>query len=130
MNFINVVSTPYKPPVYSKVREIVDLQEFKPDSENVRALRTSGSSGGSGSIPLYDYPDGKIPKDDTVTDLVLKMRSGKLDRADIDNIKRDFINKVKSDTSKVHSDKVLSAIDKVLGLNDSTGSNTDNGDAE
>ena len=130
MNFINVVSTPYMPPVYCKVREIVDLQEFMPDSENVRAFRISGSSGGSGSVPLYDYPDGKIPKNDTVTDLVLKMRSGKLDRADIDNIKRDLINKAKADTFKAHSDKVLSAIDKVLGLNDSIVSNTDNGAAE
>ena len=123
MKFVNPVSCVYRAPSFETVQDTVDRQEFRPDAENVRAMRLTGS-GGSGSVPLYDYNDGVVPKDDDVTSVIVAMRSGRLDKADIDNIRRSIIADSKSSSAKSHSDKILKAIDSVLGLDSATDSAT------
>lgn len=125
MRFINVFSGVSKSAVYADVRKVVDLEEFRPDSEKVRSFKIN-PTGSGGSMPLYDYPDGKVPNDDTVTDLVVSMRSGKYDKADIDNIRKNVIESSKRDSDSAHSRKIVKALDSVLGIDKLDNSNSSN----
>lgn len=63
--------------VYDKV---VDDSQFRPDSENVRSFQLTGS--GSIGIPQYDeHPE-------EVTQTELEIRSGRLDKAEISQLKQ------------------------------------------
>ena len=91
------------------IHKIVDDSEFMPDSELVRSAKFS-PSGGDGSIPLYDYQDGKVPKDDHVSGLLLKIRSGKFDRSEIESIKNAIIESAKKDSLNAENKKLLDSI--------------------
>ena len=118
MNFINITNNvPIWRIDYSEVPQIVDLSSFMPDAEQVRSLKFNPA--GERTTPTYDYSDGVVPKDDTVTPELIALRSGRLDKADIDNIKKSIYKDSKDEMDSKRSEKMLEAVEKQLGLSDS-----------
>lgn len=119
------------PPV--EYDDIVDTSHFRLSRDMKRDLVVSGNVG-SGEQGLYDYQgDDKITKDNLVTDTELLLRSGKLDKADVQKL-RDLADKsVSSDlevkNAKAALDKAeqashnrLAKVDEMLGVNESSSS--------
>lgn len=104
----------YKGVDFSKVTNVTDPSQFRPDAEQVRALKFSPS--GSGVTPVYDYPDGEVPKDDTVSDELVAVRQGKLDKAEVDALKDSLIDSAKIESDKVLEKKRLEKLDSLLGV--------------
>ena len=118
MNFINVTNNvPIWRIDYSEVPQIVDLSSFMPDAEQVRSLKFNPA--GERTTPTYDYNDGVVPDNDTVTPELIALRSGRLDKADIDNIKKSIYKDSKDEMDSKRSEKMLEAVEKQLGLSDS-----------
>ena len=105
--------------------DIVDTSTFIPDSENVRTASLSGAGGKKG---VYDDVEN-LP-----SDLAVRIRSGKLDRAEIaqelekatkdaldevDKIEKDNLAKKASEISKARQDY----LDSKTGFNPSGQSN-------
>lgn len=99
---------------YGLIVPVVDYSNFREDAENIRALKFNPV--GAGTVPVYDYPDGVVPSDDTVSQELVLLRSGKLDKAEIDSLKEKIISDELDKNDKAHSDKVSKAVDKVLGV--------------
>lgn len=107
----------YHPSVFAGTVKTVDESNFRPDAEQVRALKFN-PAGGIAASPVYDYDDGKVPKDDKVTDTIVALRSGRLDKADVDKLKRD-IGVTGSENAKALKDaKLRDAVEKTLGVSD------------
>lgn len=118
MNFINVSNNlPIWRIDYSEVPQVTDLSSFMPDSEQVRALKFNPA--GERATPMYDYNDGTIPDNDTVTPALIALRSGRLDKADIDNIKKSIYKDSKNEMDSKRSEKMLDAVEKQLGISGS-----------
>lgn len=100
--------------------EVTDQSCYRPDSEQVRALKFNPV--GTGVTPLYDYPDGVVPDDDTVSDTIVAIRSGKLDKAEVDTLKQSLIDSAVNDSKLSHDKAVSDAIDKTLGISSSSDS--------
>lgn len=94
--------------------KVVDYSGFMPDAEQVRAFKFNPQ--GTGSSVVYDYPDGKIPKSDTVSPELIALRSGRLDRADIPKLKDKILNDSKASDDASHASRVSAAVDKLLGV--------------
>ena len=99
---------------YGLIVPVVDYSNFREDAENIRALKFNPS--GAGTVPVYDYPDGVVPANDTVTKELVLLRSGKLDKAEVAELKDKIVRDELSKNDKAHSDKVSKAVDKVLGV--------------
>ena len=108
---------------YDYIHKVVDDSEFQPDSELVRSAKFA-PSGGDGSTPLYDYPDGNVPENDKVSKLILQIRTGKLDRADVDRIKEVIIEEAKSDTVKAENKALLDAVKSTFMTDKKEGENS------
>lgn len=78
----------------------VDRTQFRPDSEQVRAFHMTGA--GSNTTPVYD-DDNNMP-----SDLIVAMRSGKLDKAEISQIMQSKSKKVQEDLKSIQ----LETLDK------------------
>lgn len=104
----------FKPVSYKNVRDTVDRASFRSDSEMVRSFKFNPQ--GERTTPVYDYNDGQIPKDDTVTPEILALRSGKLDKADIDYLKNQVLQNAKNDSDAQHAQAVVKALDEALGI--------------
>lgn len=94
--------------------KVVDYSGFMPDAEQVRAFKFNPQ--GTGSNVVYDYPDGKVPKHDTVSSELVSLRSGKLDKADIPRLKDKILKDAAASDDKSHSKRVSDAVDKLLGV--------------
>ena len=108
----------FKPLSYVKLHTSADLSSFRPDAEQVRALKFNPQS--SGSTPVYDYEDGVVPKDDTVTPEIVALRSGKLDKADAEALKAKIFAEAKKSNDEAYMNKVQKAVENVLGISDSS----------
>ena len=116
MRFINVTNNDTaKVLCYGSVQTVVDLASFRPDSEMVRAFKFN-PAGGQGVEPKYDYPDGRVPEDDTVSPAIVALRSGRLDKADAEKVKRSVVSEAKRMHDKAKAEKVEKALSKTLGL--------------
>lgn len=100
---------------YSNVPDIVDRASFRPDSEAVRALKYRPSDGSVGN-PMYDYVDGKIPKNDPVSNDIVLLRSGRYDKAEIDKVKQKIIDDAKSTGDEQLAEAIRAAVLKNLGI--------------
>lgn len=122
--FGSFVFKPLSEPEYS---DIVRKDDFRPDSEAIRALRTSPATS-VGCTPQYDYDRPvSFEKGNLKSEIELLVRSGKLDKADIQTletaIKKDY-DAAKAADEKAESDKKkadLEALrqantDKLLGF--------------
>lgn len=107
--------------------DIVDDSDFRPTAEQIRdnAFRSNGSVIDPDSLQ-YDYDAGKVIKE-KVSDVVLALRNGKLDKADVQVLNEALTNKLeKSVQDKKDSDVLASekraarnrtaALDKALGI--------------
>lgn len=113
--FINIFSGYVYPTVcFSEELSTVDKSSFRPDSEQVRALKFNPQ--GSGSTPVYDYPDGKVPKDDPISPEIIALRSGRLDKADVEKVKESIIDKARYESDSSMAESAKKALTKVLGL--------------
>lgn len=88
---VEVVSLkPFNPnfvlPLAKFYDDVVDKTDFKKGSDTARNKRL-GDTGGSVGDGLYDFVDGKIDNS-KVTAIDLALRSGHLDRADVDTLSR------------------------------------------
>ena len=115
MRFVNVCGSGKDASMsYSEISPVVDLASFRPDAEQVRAFKFNPQ--GVGSVPQYDYSDGQIPKDDTVSPAIVALRSGRLDKADAARLQRSIIEDARRMNDKAKADKVEKALNKTLGL--------------
>lgn len=118
--FKSFVNKEYKfnPLVFAGTVKVVDESNFRPDSEQVRAIKFN-PAGGLAGTPMYDYPDGKVPKDDKVTDTIVAIRSGKLDKADVDKLHRDILATGIKTTAELKDAKLRQAVESTLGVDSS-----------
>lgn len=114
----------YQPVSFEGVSSVTDKSTFRPDSEMVRALKFNPAGGMQGN-PQYDYADGKVPEKDPVSPEIIALRSGKLDKADAEALKRRILESAKSDMDDEHLQKIKDAMDRVLGISDSEESKKD-----
>lgn len=86
------------PKFEQKYSDIVRDDDFKRVQEDIRhndLVQDTGSTSNS-----YDYADGKVPADDPVTPLILMLRSGKMDKADVQKIREQLEEVAKSESDK------------------------------
>lgn len=117
-----------EPVLYDK---IVDDSDFKRSLELERNARIVSQGQGAQAVGgVFDYPDGGIDDKKTPSSLELELRSGRLDKADIDTISRvvddvakkeksDSDDKKKSDSRKKVSDARQAHMDSLTGFDPS-----------
>lgn len=109
-----------------KYDDIVDRSNFVTTAETKRG-KVAGKVG-AGDRGLYDYEDGKIPDEkERLTEVELLLRSGKLDKADIQRLREVADQKLTDDRDKQlleQEDKAAknrkAALDKLLDVNQET----------
>lgn len=87
--------------------DIVRDDDFKRVQEDIRhsdLVQDTGSTANS-----YDYKDGVVPKDDPVTDLILLLRSGKCDKADVQKIRSQLEEIAKNESDKYDAEQKAAA---------------------
>lgn len=60
--------------------DIVDRTDFRPDAETVRGSSVSSMPAMKG---IYDYEGGKVTDEKRPSDIIMALREGKLDKADL-----------------------------------------------
>lgn len=108
--------------------DIVDDSHFKRSSEIKRDMIASGNIG-AGERGVYDFNEGeKVTKDNLLSDVEIALRSGKLDKADIQKLQELYKQKAETDVAEAREIKALedekqaqtnrlSELDKSLGVN-------------
>ena len=112
MNFINIENIVTEPITvdYSDIPACVDESDYRPDAEQLRSLKITGQV--SSVSPVYDS-DGDI---NAVTDDVVMLRQGKLDKAEVETLRKNIIDSAVADGEKAHANEVSKAIDNTLGI--------------
>lgn len=100
--------SPLSSPTYD---DVVDKSEFRPDSDVVRSALSSGTISGVGE---YDFKDGKIPQGYEPSQVILDLRNGRLDKADVQKIKESLDKDIAVETAKETERKELEKADKIL----------------
>ena len=84
-----------KDPVYD---DIVDKTDFRPDAETVRGASLS-------SIPamrgVFDYEDGKVSDEKRPSDIIMALREGKLDKADLPAIESQLREEIQNENDNL-----------------------------
>lgn len=114
-----------------KYDDIVDDSDFKPSAERIRdnEFRSNGVAVDASNL-LYDYEEGK-PIKEKVSDIQLALRTGKLDKADVQKLNELLTKKMdknvqdKKDSDLLKSEEQASknrskALDKLLDVNSDT----------
>ncbi len=86
--------------------DIVDKSEFRPDRETIRGLKLSAGAGVTNK-GMFDYPEGVVPDDDTVTPEIVALRNGKLDKADVQKLSQEADEALKESISNADKEKAL-----------------------
>ena len=81
----------FKAPVYD---DIVDKTEFRPDAETVRGASISSLPAMKG---VFDYEDGKVTADKTPSDIIMALREGRLDKADLPAIESQLKEEIQNE---------------------------------
>lgn len=89
---------------YDDVVRTDDFKKVMEDNRNSDLSQDTGSTGG-----VYDYEDGKIPDDDKVSNLVLSLRSGRLDKADIQKLREQYEQNAKDEAAQNDADALKEA---------------------
>lgn len=128
LNPLSVYKNAYKAEMQQEYDDIVDDSNFRRDSEKIRDMLVSGTVG-SIEKGLYDYQeDEKITKDNVVSDIEIAIRSGQLDKADVQKLKEALDSKIVADKQEADDKQLLEAerqaqknrtkaLDKQLGVN-------------
>lgn len=112
MSFINIYNECSEPVVvdYSDIPTCVDESDYRPDAEQLRSLKITGQV--SSVSPVYDT-DGDI---NSITDDVVTLRQGKLDKAEVETLRKNIIDCAVAEGEKAHASQVSKAIDNTLGI--------------
>ena len=86
---------PFKPPVYD---DIVDRTEFRPDAETVRGSSISSIPAMKG---VFDYEDGEVTADKTPSDIIMALREGRLDKADLPRIESQLREEIRNEQNEL-----------------------------
>lgn len=115
-----------------KYDDIVDYSHFKPSSELIRD-KIASDTVGAGDVGLYDFEAGvRITKDNDISDIELALRSGTLDKADVQKLQQLYSVAAKDSISEQKEKALLdkerraqqnrtAALDKELGISSSEG---------
>lgn len=100
-----------------KYDQIVDYTNYRPDTEQLRSMKVTGDQ----VTPV----SGMYDKDPSqVTPEMLLLRSGRLDRADVQKLQFEFAEKAKSEQktakNKAKAEATDKAISDALGIEQST----------
>lgn len=95
-----------------KYDDIVDRSDFHPDEDLLRSVSKGQVSTTVGS---YDYDSDKVPfsDKDTVSPVIVALRSNKLDKADVQKLKQDMEKLSKDESSTAIEKKNLDKLDKI-----------------
>lgn len=89
--------------------DIVDDTNFRRSSERIRDKILTGNVG-AGERGLYDFQENeKVTKENSPTDIEIDLRSGKLDKADIQKLEKVFNDKAVQDVETERTKKALEA---------------------
>ncbi len=109
--------------------DIVDRTNFRTTAETKRSMQIAEGKIGAGDKGLYDYEIGQeVPKEGRITDVELLIRNNKLDKADIQTLKKIYEEKANKTINEQQTQKKLEAeekanknrteaLDKILGTN-------------
>lgn len=86
---------PFPGPVYD---DIVDKTDFRPDAETVRGASISSVPAMKG---IYDYEDGKITDDKRPSDIIMALREGRLDKADLPAIESQLRKEIQDENDEL-----------------------------
>lgn len=98
-----------------KYDNIVDDKDFAAlkSSNRLSRLNQEGAGQGKGK-GVYDYQKGKIPDfNKTVSDDIIALRSGLLDKADVDTIKRALENQNSKDLDRMEKERIQNKLDEI-----------------
>lgn len=84
-----------KDPVYD---DIVDRTDFRPDAETVRGASISSMPAMKG---IYDYEGGKVTDDKRPSDIIMALREGKLDKADLPAIESQLKKEIENESNEL-----------------------------
>lgn len=99
----------FKEPQYD---DIVDRTDFRPDSETVRGASISSIPAMKG---VYDYEGGKVTDDKRPSDIIMALREGRLDKADLPAIEsqlREEIQRENNELQRKADEAALASISK------------------
>ena len=98
-----------KSPVYD---DIVDKTDFRPDAETVRGASISSVPAMKG---VFDYENGKPDAEHRPSDIIMALREGKLDKADLPRIEsqlREEIANEQDELRKKADEAALASVSK------------------
>lgn len=78
--------------------DIVDKTDFRPDAEVVRGSSISSIPAMKG---LFDYEDGKVTDDKRPSDIIMALREGKLDKADLPAIESQLKQEIQRENDEL-----------------------------
>lgn len=87
--------TSFKSPEYD---DIVDKTDFRPDAETVRGASISSVPAMKG---VYDYEDGEVTDNKRPSDIIMALREGKLDKADLPAIESQLKKEIQSENDEL-----------------------------
>lgn len=102
-----VGSSAWKPLKEPKYDDIVDDTDFRPDSETVRGATISKLPAMKG---VYDYDDGKFSAEKQPSDIIMALREGKLDKADLPAIESALKEEIKNENETLKAKADASAL--------------------
>lgn len=83
--------------------DIVRDDDFKRIQSEIEAGDLNQDMGNTKNA--YDYADGVIPADDPVTSLIVQLRSGKFDKADVQKIQEQLKQIADDETNKYNAEQ-------------------------
>lgn len=78
--------------------DIVDRTDFRPDAETVRGASISSIPAMKG---VYDYEDGEVTDDKRPSDIIMALREGRLDKADLPAIESQLREEIRNEHDKL-----------------------------
>lgn len=85
----------FKSPEYD---DIVDKTDFRPDAETVRGTSISSLPAMRG---VFDYEDGKVTPENTPSDIIMALREGRLDKADLPAIESQLKKEIQNEQNEL-----------------------------
>lgn len=81
-----------------KYDDIVDKTDFRPDAETVRGASISSVPAMKG---VYDYEDGKVTENKRPSDIIIALREGRLDKADLPAIESQLREEIQNENNEL-----------------------------
>lgn len=78
--------------------DIVDKTDFRPDAETVRGASISSMPAMKG---IYDYDDGEVTEKKRPSDIIMALREGKLDKADLPAIESQLKREIQNENNEL-----------------------------